>query len=258
MTQETTRVQALERQNRLLKLGLLLATALLALAAAPAKVHFQEIDVERINLVTADGQRELVIANRHRLPGVVAEGQEAPDHRHTAGIIFYNSVGDESGGMLWSGRPGVQGASGVQGPPEQGMHFSMDRFGGDQQMALGYYEREGHLYTGLRVFDRGLAKDYEPHWKAMQATPPGPARDALKQQWEAAGGAQTDRLFLGKTAGKSSALILSDGKGRPRLMIYVTEAGKTVFDFLDERGEVIKSLAPAEATAPAQSQGSHG
>lgn len=237
-------LKALRAQNRLLKLGLLLVTALACVAAVPAKVRFQEIDVERINLVTADGQRELVIANRHRLPGVVSDGREAPDHRHTAGIIFYNSVGDESGGMVWQGRPGLREASGTPAHPEQSMHLSMDRFGGDQQMALGYYERDGHHYTGLRVFDRGLAKAYEPHWEAMQAAPPGPARDALKKQWEAAGGAQTDRLFLGKTAGKSSALILSDGMGRPRVMVYVTESGKAVFDFLDEHGEVIKSLAP--------------
>ncbi len=242
-------VEALARQNRLLKLGLLLAVAALALAAAPAKVRFQEIDVERINLVTADGQRELVIANRHRLPGVVQDGHEAPDHRQTAGIIFYNSVGDESGGMVWSGRPGIAAAPGAPATPEQAMHFSMDRFGGDQQMALGYYERGGHLYTGLQVFDRGLAKDYEPHWQAMQAAPPGPAREQLRKQWEAAGGRQTERFFAGKTPGRSSALILSDGQGRPRLMALVTEEGKIVFDFLDEHGEVIKSLAPAAAAA---------
>ncbi len=243
----TELVQALERQNRMLKLGLLLVTAWLALAAAPAKVRFQEIDVERINLVTADGQRELVIANRDRLPGVVEDGREAPDHRHTAGILFYNSVGDESGGMVWSGRPGVKGASGASSQPEQAMHFSADRFGGDQQMALGYYERDGHRYTGLQVFDRGLSKDYQALAEAMEAAPPGPAREQLKKQWEAAGGRQTERFFAGKTPGKSSALILSDGQGRPRVMALVTEEGKIVFDFLDERGEVIKSLAPPVA-----------
>ncbi len=231
-------LRTLRAQNRLLKLCLLLMTALLCLAAAPARQRFQEIDVERLNVVTADGQRELVIANRDRLPGVVSQGQEAPDHRRSAGIIFYNSVGDESGGMVWSGRPGSQDQ------PEQSMHLAMDRFGGDQQVALGHYERAGHMMTGLRVFDRGLERDYEPFWKALNAAPPGEERESWRRKWEAAGGVPAERLFAGKTAGKSSALILSDGKGRPRLMMYVTEEGKAVLDFLDERGEVIKSLAP--------------
>lgn len=231
-------VRSLQTQNRLLKVGLVLVTALLCLAAAPARVKFQEIDVERINVITADGKREMVIANRHRLPGVVSNGVEAPDHRHTAGVIYYNTAGDESGGFIWSGEAGKDGHG------KQSMHLAMDRFGGDQQLALGYYENAGHMYTGLRVFDRGLERDYMPHWNAMQAAPAGPERERLKAQWEAAGGAQTERFFAGKTPGKSSALILSDGKGRPRLNIYVTEAGKTVFDFLDEKGEVIKSLAP--------------
>lgn len=237
-------LRTLRTQNRLLKLSLLLMAALLCVAAAPARPRFQEIDVERLNVVTADGQRELVIANRQRLPGVVSQGQEAPDHRRSAGIIFYNSVGDESGGMVWSGQPGSQGQ------PEQSMHLAMDRFGGDQQVALGYYERAGHLTTGLRVFDRGLPQVYQPLWDTMQATPPGAAREQLRKQWEAAGGVQTERFFAGKTAGKSSALILSDGKGRPRLMIYVTEDGKAVFDFLDEQGKTIKSLAPGAPSSP--------
>jgi hypothetical protein len=231
-------VRALQEQNRWLKLALLLMTALLCLAASTGRTKFQEIDVERINVVTADGRRELVIANRDRLPGVVAGGREAQDHRHTAGILFYNTAGDESGGFVWSGA----GSAGA--PPEQALHLSMDRFGGDQQLALGYYERAGHMMAGLRVFDRGLEQDYEPYWKAMNAAPPGEEREFWRGKWEAAGGVQTERFFAGKTAGKSSALILSDGKGRPRLMMYVTEDGKTVMDFLDERGEVIKSLAP--------------
>ena len=235
-------IQSLKKQNQLLKLALwfsaLILTTCLIVAAKSSRTRFTEIDVERINIVSKDGNRELVIANRDRLPGVVMGGKESPDHRHVPGLIFYNTVGDECGGLIWHGK------FNDKGQPDSGMHFSMDRFGGDQQLALGHYEEDGFMSTGLRVYDRGLEKDYGHLWDAMQKAPEGLSKQALTKQWEEAGGQQTPRVFVGKTRGKSSALILSDAQGRARIMMYVTPEGQSVFDFLDDQGKVVQSLAP--------------
>ncbi len=233
-------VLSLHKQNRLLKgvLGIsaIAFTLMLCVAATETRTRFAEIDVERINIVGADGKRQLVLANRQRLPKAVANGKEVGEDRAMPGLIFYNEVGDECGGLIWNGKLDAKGK------PDSGMHFSMDRFGGDQQLALGHYEDSGFMSTGLNVYDRGLNRDYAPLWEALQKAPAGPERDKLQQQWEEAGGRQTQRVFVGKTRGKSSAVILADAKGRPRIMMLVTPEGQPMLQFLDEKGAVTESF----------------
>jgi hypothetical protein len=242
-------VAQLVRQNRLLKallgtMGLSLAILLTVAAKAPdTKAKYTEIDVERINIITPDGKRELVLANRHRLPRAVINGQESDDDRGMPGIIFYNAQGDENGGLIFDGKPGEDGK------PSAGMHFSMDRYGGDQQLALGHYEAGGTMESGLNVYDRGLEAEYGPLYEAFRKAPEGAEKDRLRQQWIDAGGRQTKRLFVGKTRGKSSAVILADTQGRPRIMMLVDPSGTPKLDFLDESGEVIQSLPQAAAAA---------
>ena len=240
-------VVQLKRQNRLLKQVLSVSSiglALMFLAAAKPTENrgkFSEIDVERINIVTPEGKPELVIANRLRMPDPIANGKTIKSDRgQKPGIIFYNAAGDESGGLIFDGKLDKNGK------PNAGMHFSMDRFGGDQQMALGHYESEGFMETGLNIYDRGLAKDYEGIYEAYEKAPKGKEKDALLQKWKDAGGQQTGRLFIGKTRGKSSAVIMSDAKGNPRIMMLVSPEGNPILNFMDERGKVIQSLPQLE------------
>lgn len=232
-------VLSLCKQNRLLKtalgLGALALTLCLGVAAGPIRTHFAEIDVERINIVGADGKRQLVLANRDRLPGVVQDGKEAPDQRHMPGLIFYNEVGDECGGLIWNGK------SDAKGNPASGMHFSMDRFGGDQQLALGHYETRGFMESGLNVYDCAPTKEAGPLMEAFKKAPSGAEKEALRQKLSE-GVLQTQRVFVGKTRGRSSAVILADAKGRPRIMMLVTPEGQPLLQFLDEKGTAIESF----------------
>lgn len=235
-------VSQLQRQNRLLKLLLCLGgltfMVVLLVAAKPSDVRarFAEIDVERINVVNPNGKVEMVLANRTRLPKAIINGKEVAEERHKPGFIFYNEVGDESGGLIFDGKLDAKGNASA------GMHFSMDRFGGDQQLALGHYENGGSMETGLNVYDRGLAKDYESLFDAFMKASAGPEKEALKKKWIEAGGAQTTRLFVGKTRGRSAAVILADSKGNARIMMLVTPEGQPMLNFLDDKGKVIQSL----------------
>ena len=72
----------LRRDVRFLKLYAACSTAafaVLALAAfrqpKAANTKFEEIDVERINVVEKDGKLRLVISNRERSPGPIAYGK---------------------------------------------------------------------------------------------------------------------------------------------------------------------------------------
>ena len=89
-------------------LVLMLALAVLAGAAfqqAAQKTKFTEIDVERINVVEADGTVKLVIANHDRAPDQVMDGRSAPrrENNKAPGITFFNDTGDEAGGLKVSG-----------------------------------------------------------------------------------------------------------------------------------------------------------
>jgi len=241
-------IAQLQKQNRLLKQiiivgsSIAVATMLMAAKSDKDRQRFSEIDVERINIVMPDGKKEMVIANRLRIPEPITDGKEVKRGGAPApGMIFYNDSGDENGGFLFAGKLDEKGK------PSAALHFSMDRFGGDQQLALGHYEANSVMETGLTIFDRGLHKDYGALYDAYEKTAEGPEKDKLLKQWKEAGGRQTERVFVGKTRGKSSAVILNDTKGHPRIMMLVTPEGEARIDFYDQNGNVIQSLPEKSA-----------
>jgi len=249
MNENDTLIGQLKRQNQLLKSGLAIASGAVALllltAATEAQRHarFTEIDVERINVIGPNGKPDLVIANRDRLPAPITDGKVGKRSPEKApGMIFYNAVGDENGGFIFDGQLDAQGK------PRTGMHFSMDRFGGDQQLALGHYESNGFMESGLNIYDGGLTRDYGPLRDALDKAAPGPNRDILLKKWKDAGGNQPRRVFVGKTKGRSSALILAGADGTPRIMMTVTPEGTPALDFLDDKGRIVQHFPQAEAS----------
>jgi hypothetical protein len=233
----------LQKQNRRLKqilfIGSLAGASLVTLAAKSViqTQKFTEIDVERINIVMPDGKREMVLSNHLRAPAPMHDGKEiVRSGPARPGIFFYDSLGNENGGLIFDGKLDEKGK------PSAGMHFSMDRFGGDQQLALFKYEEQGTMEAGLKVFDRGAKNDYQPIQDKMEKLPEGPEKDELRKQWIAAGGPQTTRTFVGKTRGRSAAVILADTKGKARIMMLVSPEGEPSLEFMDEQGKVIQRL----------------
>lgn len=250
MTQNDALIEQLKRQNRLLKSGLGLAAsafAVLLLTAAASndgRTRFSEIDVERINIIGPNGKPDMVIANRERLPQPITNGKQTTSGRgKVPGMIFYNAIGDENGGFIFDGKLDEKGK------PDAGMHLSMDRFAGDQQISLGHYESGGTLESGLKVYDRGLPAEYSPLREAYDKAAPGPEKDALLNKWKEAGGQQTSRMFVGKTRGKSSAVVLAAADGKPRIVMLVTPDGKASLDFYDETGKVVQHFPQTDAAA---------
>ncbi|MCL1893509.1 MAG: hypothetical protein FWG02_04625 [Holophagaceae bacterium] len=232
-------IAQLKKQNHLLKIGIALTTLFFIFVAAEAqKTKFKEIDAERINIVSPEGKLELVLSNRKLLPRAVNDGKELYEDRNMPGLIFYNDVGDECGGLVYKGKLDEKGN------PASGMHFSMDRFGGDQQLALGHYEGNGGMQTGLNIYDRGIHKEYWPIYEEWEKATDEDIKKELMKKYEEAGGKQTTRAFFGRTGGKSAAVILADAKGKARIMMYVTPEGKPVLQFLGDSGEPIYSLPP--------------
>lgn len=167
--------------------------------------RFEEVDVERINVVGRDGHPRLVITNEERVPPPVLGGRELKREGLPApGIFFYNHKGDECGGLgAWSGAAGAGFGAGA------GLMF--DRFGNDQVVGVTYQEANGTRTYGL-------------------------------QAWERPGGAQ--RVFCGRNQAGDATVDLCDGSGRPRLRLKVAEDGAAAIEFLGEDGRVVNRLAP--------------
>lgn len=101
----------LEKEVRFLKRYAVVATLVCGLLTLTAftiqnrKQKFEEIDVERINVVERDGTLRLVISNKARSSGPIQRGKAfgyAGGER--PGMIFFNDEGTEAGGLTVGGK----------------------------------------------------------------------------------------------------------------------------------------------------------
>jgi len=234
----------LEKEVRFLKAYAVVATILGAVFVLAAftlqsrKQKFEEIDVERINIVEKDGKLKLVISNSERQhPGVV-DGKTLSRTR-PPGILFFNEKGDECGGLGFSGDQ-------KDGKASAGALLAFDRFRQDQTVGIQYGEGNGQYYAGLRVWDRpdtslGLVID---KLAAIEKMSEGPAKTAaMKELRETAGGAE--RVMVGRDREQAAIVRLADAQGKPRIKLSVDAAGAPKLEFLDATGKVTYSLPPS-------------
>ena len=206
---------------------------------AQSKTALDEIDVKRINVREEDGTLRLVISNTQRLPGVIVKGKEHPHpNRRAAGIGFYNDEGTESGGLM-------VGGSKRDGKVTSAGYLAFDRYEQDQVLHMIQEEGPDSRYAAFIVSDRPDQPMDLASADKVTAMPPGPARDEAMKRLLASGsfGVQT-RLQLGRGRDRSSALVLHDAAGKPRLHLEVTAEGAAAIKFLDESGEVIRTVTP--------------
>ena len=237
----------LQRDVRLLKAYSLLITFLFAVIAftsmtqANQKTKFEEIDVERINVVEKDGKLKLVISNGDRQhPGVI-DGRTL-QRKRPAGLLFFNEAGDECGGLSFSGnqRDGKGNANAL---------LAFDRFRQDQTVGIQYGESNGQYFAGLRVWDRPEASlgPVVDKLIAIEKMSEGPEKTAaMKALREMPGAIVADRVMVGRDREQAAVVRLSDVKGRPRIKLSVDAAGVPKLEFLDETGKVTHILPQVE------------
>jgi hypothetical protein len=217
----------------------LVVLAVAAFRQAPKAQGLGEITVERINVVDPDGTLRLVISNKSRMhPGVI-DGKVIDRPRPVAGLIFFNDQGDEAGGLTYTG----QDQNGVR-HADAGLMF--DQLKQDQTIGLSYSEANGRRTAGFQVWDRSdrplgqLVEELNAANKIQDRT----ERDAALAAIRAKAPPAPRRVFVGKTADRSSTVSLSDPQGKPRLTLTVDSAGNPRIEFLDEAGKVTARLPP--------------
>jgi hypothetical protein len=212
--------------------------------SSAAKVKFQEIDVERINVVEPNGMYRMVISNRPRSIGPIYKGKPfGYEGGGRPGIIFFNDEGTENGGLTFTGQRDSTGRY------RASTHMSFDQFDQDQVLNLDYSDQpNGRRVIGFSVNDRldlniyDLVMQRDSIIKAFTDTA---ARNAaLARVFGPRNGIplSSQRLFVGRDPAKSAIVNLADRNGRPRLRMLVDSTGAARIEFLDAAGKVTYAL----------------
>jgi len=221
--------------------GASLAFVVLAAAAFMQSGNSQRLDeltVQRLNVVDANGTLRLVISNKDRMhPGVI-DGKMMNRPRPVAGLLFFNDVGDEVGGLVFSGQE-------PNGRGRANSSLTLDQWKQDQTIGIQYSEGNGQRSAGLQVWDRSdtqrLSEIIEQMNAANALTDPA-ARTAAVQAVNANAQPGYSRLFVGKDQSRASLVTLSDARGKARLTLKVQADGAASIEFLDADGKVIDRL----------------
>jgi hypothetical protein len=224
-------------------MGVFGALSIAAFSKANQKPHFQEIDVERINIVEPNGTLRMTLSDAARSPGWVIGGKLIPGRPKTAGMIFYNDEGFEDGGLIFGGKKDKDGKYSAFG------HLSFDQYNQDQVINLEYSEENGIRKQGLGINDQPEMPLAEmmPKYQAAMKMPAGPARDSILRVISK-GSAQ--RVFLGRARDKSAIVQLSDAHSHPRLRLTVDSAGAASIEFLDDSGHVSRRISGSDTGKP--------
>jgi hypothetical protein len=238
--------QALRRELRVLQAWAVATSAGLAILcvswlteAQATRTRFDEIDVERINIIDSDGKVRMVLANSARQADAVIAGRViAAGRSRPAGMLFFNQEGDEVGGLVYSGRAGANG-------PDATASLTFDQFQQDQTVALQYVEQSGRRRAGLAIIDRPTRPltELADLVARREAATNAEDRAAIQANIEAFGQTK-QRMYVGKNLEGDATLTLADAEGRERLVLSVDAAGTARIRFLDEARNVVREIVP--------------
>jgi hypothetical protein len=206
---------------------------------APQK--FEEITVQRMNVVDANGTLRLVVSNKDRMHPGQMDGKVIDRPRPVAGLLFFNEDGDEVGGLTFTGRE-------VNGAPQANAGLMFDQFKQDQTIGFSYSENNGRRSAGLQVWDRSDSRLSEliDKLNAANRIEDRAERDKAIAAIRAAAPAGPRRVFVGKNTDRAATVTLADANGKPRLTMTVDATGNPRIEFLDENGKVTARLPHAQ------------
>lgn len=234
-------MEKLLKEVRILKIYALTLTVIFALflfmsfRSDITRQKFQEIDVERINIVEKDGTLKMVISNEARQHPGMMDGKMISKRSRPAGILFFNGIGDECGGLSY--KADKESAD---------MSYSVDQFKNDQVMQLQYSQRttgtNKERTYGFKLWDRPDEFPMSEQLKVIDSLTALKNDAVFKKEVQRmvdAGQLGTERLFMGKTKNGEVGLFIRDEKGKTRIKLYVDKNNKTVIEMLDENGQPI-------------------
>jgi hypothetical protein len=210
--------------------------------------RFENLSVERLNIIEADGTVKMLLTNTDRFPTTEeVNGKVLNENRKKrSGMLFFNEEGIEAGGFIYDGSKNAQGHS-------AGMSLTFDKYDGDQVMQLlTVDEKRGDrrvIRSGLAFNDRAKLETQDSTREIMRELAhitddaDRNKKIAEYEQQGLIGGAP--RILLGKTSEQNNGLFLFAKDGSPRAMFFVDEHDQVQLQFLNASGEVTHSWSAA-------------
>ncbi|WP_047247750.1 hypothetical protein [Maribacter thermophilus] len=233
-----------KKENFILKIYSLTLTSILVFLALSSfnqqslEKKFDEITVERINIVEPNGDLKMVISNKSKQhPGMFDGKVLFGERARPAGMIFFNEEQDEVGGILYQGNK-KDGASWI---------LSVDQYKTDQVMQMRYLKNNnGNARYGIQFWDKDEDVTMPVIAKKMDSLKSNghTMQEAIEIIKNSKKGAPitAERMFIGKTMDKDAGVFIQDKMGTDRLKIYVDDQNTPRIEILDEKGNVIKNL----------------
>ncbi|WP_250253032.1 hypothetical protein [Chryseobacterium sp. Marseille-Q3244] len=207
------------------------------------KKKFDEIDVQRINIIEKDGKLRMTISNKQRSPAPLFKGKAfGLKGGNRTGLIFFNEEESEAGGLIFTGKTETNGKYSASG------HLAFDQYNQNQVLYLSYGDENGNRKMGLNVDDRqgtpSFAEWNQQYHEAVKIGNKEEREKKIKQLMEPRPGepAFAKRVFVGRDEQKKAMVMLADQAGKPRLRLSVEPTGEAKIDFLDEKGNITYSL----------------
>lgn len=198
---------------------------------------FDEITVERINVVEPDGKLKMVISNSEKQHPGMFDGDILMERNRPPGIIFFNEEQDEVGGLIYRGNKD-DGA---------GMVLSFDQYKNDQVMQMQYQRnKNGKQKYGVNIWDRpekftlprlisamdSLKKEGVSNKQMMEVLQDMNDGDPISAQ----------RLFTGKDYNEQVGVFIKDEFGNDRINLFIDKNNEPKFQILDKDGDIIKEF----------------
>lgn len=209
-------------------------------ARETGKAVFDEIQVQRIKLVEPDGTVRMIVSNNARFPGLILKGKEYPHENRkqdgTAGMLFFDAEGTESGGLIFGGQRNADGEVTRFG------HLSFDKYAQDEIANMAANQDGSVVKAGIQFKD-------EPDWpleglvKLMEKNknqPQDVRNKILEAYMKEHGRMHVERAWLGRNKDTSSSMELRDKEGNVRMAARVGADGNPTLQFLDAKGTVVE------------------
>jgi len=258
-----TKTKILTMKKRIIKLEIILTITiffnlclLFMSFSNESKIQkFTEIDVERINIVEADGTLKLALFNSNRLKKGL-DGDKREGTGTISGMLFYNQEGHEAGGLVFDGRK-------IEGGQEMGSGLMFDGYRQDQTIALQHNEKKDELTSyyedGLKIISRPdrtnvkeeygfyalkypekFGKNEIPEFSKQQI-------DSIEMVLSSQNKVAQKRLFIGSKRGDQgngwfdeTGLYIKNKYGKDMIRIYVDNNNTAKFEVLDSLGNIVK------------------
>ena len=195
----------------------------------------KHIRAERVDIVEADGTMKMSLFNSTNIPPALMDGEDMlPGHRQgdgTSGILFFNTEGDECGGLVFGSQKNQDGSY------RSGLSLTFDQYKNDQVIQLLCEEDNDGKSYGFLISDRNSAhiKETIALGKAISETDDPEEKKRLITKINEQ---NVLRMRAGKFRDGSVGVNLYGKNGEPRMRIYIDTDDNPRFELIDADGNV--------------------